>query len=109
MRINRYGVVGWIPPPSTDRRTHKVHSLHRASQPSLGNTQASFPFSSLLSWSSELTLDSAWTLPYTLACTAKSTSRADYLRRDLKPARSSLVKSSGCSHAAKWPPFSTLL
>ncbi len=32
-----------------------------------------------------------------------------YLRSDLKPARTSSEKIFGCSHAAKWPPFSTLL
>src|SRR2546428_2022761 len=31
------------------------------------------------------------------------------LLRDLKAARSSVTNVSGCSHAAKWPPFSTLL
>ena len=31
------------------------------------------------------------------------------LRSDLKPARTSSEKSFGCSRAAKWPPFSTLL
>src|SRR5437764_7930733 len=40
--------------------------------------------------------------------------RRDYaafasLRSDLKPARTSSEKSCGCSQAAKWPPFSTLL
>jgi hypothetical protein len=34
--------------------------------------------------------------------------RADY-RSDLKAARISVEKSSGSSHAAKWPPFSTSL
>src|SRR5271155_1669892 len=39
---------GWIPPPSTDRWTEKVHNLHRY-QPSLSNQQASFSsFFSLL-------------------------------------------------------------
>jgi hypothetical protein len=32
-----------------------------------------------------------------------------YLRSDLKAARSSSHKSWGCSHAAKWPPRSSLL
>jgi hypothetical protein len=32
-----------------------------------------------------------------------------YFRSDLKPARTSCEKSSGCSHAAKWPPLSSLL
>src|SRR5207249_5129167 len=32
-----------------------------------------------------------------------------YLRSDLKPARTSSEKSCGCSHAAKWPPLSSLL
>jgi hypothetical protein len=32
-----------------------------------------------------------------------------YPRSDLKPARTSSEKSSGCSQAAKCPPFSTLL
>jgi AraC family transcriptional regulator len=31
------------------------------------------------------------------------------LRSDLKPARSSSERSLGCSQAAKWPPFSSLL
>src|ERR1700719_1389307 len=39
---------------------------------------------------------------------ARPSFQAD-LRSDLKPARSSSVKSFGCSQAAKWPPFSTLL
>ena len=30
-------------------------------------------------------------------------------RSDLKPARTSAAKSAGCSHAAKWPPLSSLL
>jgi hypothetical protein len=33
----------------------------------------------------------------------------DNQRRDLKPARTSSEKSSGCSQAAKWPPLSTRL
>jgi hypothetical protein len=32
-----------------------------------------------------------------------------YARSDLKPARTSSVKSFGCSQAAKWPPFSSSL
>jgi hypothetical protein len=32
-----------------------------------------------------------------------------YARRVLKPARTSPEKSFGCSQAAKWPPFSSLL
>jgi hypothetical protein len=32
-----------------------------------------------------------------------------YARSDLKPTRSSSVSSFGCSHAAKCPPFSSLL
>jgi len=32
-----------------------------------------------------------------------------YLRSDRNPARTSSEKSCGCSQAAKWPPFSTLL
>jgi hypothetical protein len=32
-----------------------------------------------------------------------------YPRSDLKPARTSSEKICGCSQAAKWPPFSTLL
>ena len=32
-----------------------------------------------------------------------------YQRNDLKAARMSLTKSSGCSHAAKWVPLSCLL
>ena len=40
--------------------------------------------------------------------------RRDYaafatLRSDLKPVRTSSEKSCGCSQAAKWPPFSSLL
>src|SRR4030095_2654517 len=35
--------------------------------------------------------------------------RACYARSDLKPARTSSEKILGCSQAAKWPPWSTLL
>jgi hypothetical protein len=63
-------VVGWIPPPSTDRWTHTVHSLDSSAGAS--KKHLSLPF--LLSWSLRLTLVPAWTLPYTLVCTAKSPS-----------------------------------
>src|SRR5882672_553337 len=56
---------------SLDGLTQMVHSLHRYldSPARAGTGIFSLPF---LSWSLGLTLGSAWTLPYTLACTAKS-------------------------------------
>ena len=42
-------------------------------------------------------------------CTPCAPSLIVNQRRDLNAARSSLAKSSGSSHAAKWPPLSTSL
>jgi hypothetical protein len=65
---------GWIPPPPLARQTDThVHSLHRQRQPSSGkHKHLSLPFS--CSWSLGSTLGPTWSLPYTLACTAKLSS-----------------------------------
>jgi hypothetical protein len=61
---------GYHPSLARQTDTH-VHSLHRRRQPSSGkNKHLSLPF--LPSWSLGSALGSTWTLPYTLACTAKS-------------------------------------
>jgi hypothetical protein len=53
---------------------HEVHSLHRYldSPRRASNSPLLLPL--LLFWSLEVTSGSAWTLPYTLACTVKSPS-----------------------------------
>ena len=50
-----------------------------------------------------------WMLGRRMARATRAIRVTAYVRSDRSPTRSSSTKSFGCSHAAKWPPLSSLL